>query len=98
TAVKGRSSNPISAIAVASGSSDVIWVGHNDGLIFKTANGTADQPTWSPVTPATLPSRYATRIALAADPNTVYLMYGGFTANNLWRSTDGGSTWTALTG
>ena len=89
----------ISAIAVAPGSSDVIWVGHESGALYKTSNGTAANPTWTPVTSPTLPARYVTRIIF--DPNSsqvVYVTYGGFSANNVWKTTDGGVTWNPLPG
>ncbi|HRA55785.1 MAG TPA: hypothetical protein PLQ83_19155, partial [Thermoflexales bacterium] len=89
----------ISAIAVAPSNSDVIWVGHQAGGLFKTANGTAANPAWTPVTSPTLPARYVTRIVF--DPNSpqvVYVTYGGFSANNVWKTTDGGVTWNPLPG
>ncbi|PYQ49796.1 MAG: hypothetical protein DMF59_12550, partial [Acidobacteria bacterium] len=93
--------NNISAIAVAKGNANVIWVGHNNGDIFTTANGLASSPAWTKVddgSPA-LPNRFVTRIVV--DPNdsrTAYAMFGGFSANNLWRTTDAGATWTSITG
>jgi hypothetical protein len=47
----------ISAIAVAPGDPDTIWVGHANGALFLTGNGTADTPTWQPVVSASLPPR-----------------------------------------
>ncbi len=92
--------NNISAIAVAKGNSNVIWVGHNDGDIFATTNGLASSPSWSKVddgSPA-LPNRFVTRIVIdPTDSRTAYAMFGGFSANNLWRTTDGGATWTNVT-
>ena len=93
--------NYISAIAVAKGNSDVIWVGHNNGSIYKTVNGTSASPTWTQVDANSpgLPNRYATRIAIDAnDSNKVYVTFGGFSADNVWRTTNGGSTWTDVTG
>src|SRR5207244_6056058 len=90
--------NNISAIAVAAGNSDRIWVGHNNGDVFVTTSGTAASPGWTKVDdgPNALPNRFVTRIAIdPRDSNVVYLSFGGFTANNLWKTTDGGSTWTA---
>jgi len=93
--------NNISAIAVAKGDSNVIWVGHNNGDIFVTSNGLASSPAWTKVddgSPA-LPNRFVTRLVI--DPNNVrvvYAMFGGFAEKNLWRTTDGGATWTSITG
>lgn len=93
-------SREISAIAVAQGNSNLIWVGHNNGSLFRTLNGTAGAPTWSGnLNTAALPDRFVTRIAI--DPintNIVYVTFGGFNADNVWRSADGGSTWTSASG
>ena len=40
-AIKTPSDSFISAVAVAPGNSNVVWVGHNNGKIFKTSNATA---------------------------------------------------------
>lgn len=84
----------INSIAVAEGDSNLIWVGHNDGSIFYTTNGTASSPTWNPGDPNNLlpggqpPSdqRFCTRITIAPSPpaeypqvgRTVYVTFGGF--------------------
>ena len=68
--------------------------------MFKTSNGTAATPTWTrldDVAGSPLPNRYCTRIAIdPANANQVFVAFGGYSANNLWRTTDGGSTWTAI--
>lgn len=88
----------ISAIAVATGKSDDIWVGFNDGSVWQTVNGTQATPAWTQVAAATLPASAAVeRIAIdPSDINSVYVLYGGFGNNNLWHSTDGGTTWANL--
>jgi photosystem II stability/assembly factor-like uncharacterized protein len=92
----------ISAIAVQSKNSNVIWVGHNDGRIYKTSKGAA--PTlaladWTQVGAAALPKRYCTRVTLdASDPKKVvaYATFGGYSKDNVWKSVDGGLTWTDI--
>ena len=39
-AIKPSAGGNISAIAVGQGDSDVVWVGHRDGKVFRTTNGT----------------------------------------------------------
>jgi hypothetical protein len=93
--------SPISAIAVAPGNSALIYVGHNNGDVYKTANGTAAPASviWTKVDSAGMPNSQVQRIAIDPnDGNNVYVAYGGFTGTNLWRSTDGGSVWTLSVG
>jgi hypothetical protein len=91
--------NYISAIAVATGDADAIWVGHNSGQLFKTINGTSDAPTWNAVGAGMLPNRFVTRVRVdPTNTNTVYVAYGGFSGSNLWRTTDGGSSWASVSG
>lgn len=103
TAIKPAVGSNISAIAVAPGNPAVIWVGHNDGRIYKTTNGTAASPTWSPVDDNggsnPLPNRYVQRLVIdRGNPNTVFVGLGGFSAGNLRKTTDGGTTFVDLSG
>jgi hypothetical protein len=91
----------ISAIAVAPGNSDIIWVGHNNGDVFSTTNGTAATPTWTQRDLGTpnLPNRYCERIAITpGNPNKVYATFGGYSSGNVWRTLDGGATWSDISG
>ncbi len=88
----------ISAIAVAPGNSSVIWVGHNDGDIYYSADAGANWTQKDTTTPA-LPDRTVTRLTI--DPNNnaiVYATFGGFSADNVYRSTNSGTTWADITG
>ncbi len=102
-AIKLSAGSLISALAVARGNSDIIWVGHVDGQIYRTANGTASQPVWPRVdhvgsSPLDA-SRYCTCITIApSDPNEVYVAFGGYVHGNVWATRDGGATWTNLGG
>jgi len=87
----------ISALAVAVGDSDTVWVGHTNGALARTVDGTADQPRWSSVGSALLPPRYCTGITIdPVDKDVVYVSFGGFKRGNLWATRDGGTTWTDL--
>jgi hypothetical protein len=103
TAIRSPGSDHISALAIAPGNSNVVWVAQNDGKVYKTINGLAQAPTWTTVDDngATnpLPDRYPTRIVIdQGNSNVVYIAFGGFSSGNFQRTTDGGVTWTALTG
>lgn len=99
TNIKAGTGQPISAIAVVPGNSAIVYVGHNDGSVYKSTDATAAAPTWTKIddnaTP--LPGRFVTRIVI--DPfnaNRVYVLFGGYVANNVWLSNNGGSSWGAL--
>lgn len=98
-----RTANPgnrVSAIAVASGNSDVICVGHNNGEIWLTTNGTNATPTWTQIDTANLPNRFVTRVVIdhTRNPQWIYAVFGGFAGDNIYRTTDLGATWTDVTG
>ncbi len=91
--------NYISAIAVTPGNSNTVWVGHNNGQLYKTTNGTSATPTWNASGAGTLPNRFITRVRVdPTDPNTVYVIYGGFSAGNVWKTTNGGTSWASASG
>lgn len=91
----------ISTIAIAEGNADIVWVGHNNGQVWFTTNGTAQNPTWTRVDEngAGLPDRWVSTIVI--DPNNhdhVYIAFMGWEADNLWKSEDSGQTWQQATG
>ncbi|MGZ5040544.1 MAG: WD40/YVTN/BNR-like repeat-containing protein [Usitatibacter sp.] len=91
--------NFINAIAVAPGNSNVIWVGHNNGEIYRALDGTAASPTWTRIAQGVIPSRAVQRITIDRDnPNRVIVSLTGFTASNVWQTLDGGATWASITG
>ena len=95
----GSGGNYISAIAIAAGNSDVIWVGHNNGDLYRTLNGTSSTPSWKRMDPSAFPNRFLSRITI--DPlnhSIVYVSFGGFEDHNIQRTTDGGLSWRDATG
>ena len=93
--------NHITAIAVAPGNSNLIWVGHTNGDVFKTLNANAASPTWIKVDDNTtaLPARRVTRITIdPTNTSRVYVTFGGYTSGNVWLTTNGGTTWANSTG
>lgn len=95
----GNSGGFISAIAVDPSSSDSIWVGQNDGKVLHTTNGTALAPIWAQVGNGVLPGKEVTRIFVdPSDSATVYVGFGGYDGNNIFKSTDSGASWTNIQG
>jgi Bacterial Ig-like domain len=99
SAIKASVGSNISAIAVAEGNSAIVWVGYTNGKVYHTSNGLTATPTWTQVGAASLPARMVNRIVIDRDdPNRVYAAFGGYNANNLYRTADNGLTWTNITG
>jgi hypothetical protein len=91
--------NFINAIAVAEGNGNVIWVGHNNGEVYRSLDGLAASPTWARVGLGVLPARRVNRITIDRDnPNRVIVSLTGFVAHNVWQTTDGGTSWASITG
>jgi hypothetical protein len=97
---------PISAIAVSPANADVLWVGHahrqgnaSSGNVYKSTTGTAATPAWQKMddNAGPLPDRFCTRIVIdPTDDNVVYVCFGGYSRDNVWKTTNGGVTWVNL--
>ena len=105
-------SNPVSgavhALAAHPTNADILYLGAVNGGVWKTTNATAANPTWTPLTDE---MRSLSIGAIDIDPtdptgNTLVAGVGRFSsyANDggaragAYRTTDGGATWTPLTG
>lgn len=99
--IKSSIGSNVSAITIQEGNSDVAWVGHNNGNVYKSTNATAASPTWTRVDLGTpfLPNRFVNGIAIdRANANRVFVAFSGYNADNLWRTLDGGTNWTKVVG
>ncbi len=103
----GAPPNPIpaiSAVVISSNNPDLIVIGHNDGQIYITFDGTGTNPptspAWSRIDNGIPAARFVTRLVIdnTRSPNWIYATLGGFAADNVYRTTDLGSTWTDVTG
>ncbi len=82
---------------IALGSSTNLWFGTTSGNVYKSVNATASAPTFS-LRNSGLPTSRAL-LSLAVDKvanDTVYAGFGGFEANNLWKTTNGGTSWVSV--
>jgi photosystem II stability/assembly factor-like uncharacterized protein len=86
--------NWISAVAIQPGDSNSVWVGHNNGEIYLSADALAVTPTWSSL--FGLPARMVTRIVVSPSSGRIYVTHGGFVHGNLHVSNDGGASWQDL--
>jgi hypothetical protein len=91
----------VSAIAIAQGNSKIVWVGYENGEVAATQNGTDASPTWKIVGRSgnnqLQPHRFCTRIVI--DPTNhdiVYVTFGGYVRGNVWKTSDGGVSWSNL--
>jgi hypothetical protein len=82
----------ISAIEIARADPKVIFVGTENGGIFKSSDGGA---SWSSdISSPILPGFTVTRIITSPlDANTVFVTVANFGASHVFRSTDGGGSW-----
>lgn len=91
--------NYINAVAVAERDGNVVYVGHNNGEVYRSLDALSPAPTWTRVGQGSIPARVVRRILVDRDnPNRVIVAVTGFTPHNLWQTTDGGATWASITG
>lgn len=91
----GATSTAISVISATPGSR-VVYVGTANGRLHRTSDVLAASVAWSEVT-GTFPGGYVSDIAAApTNVQRVFVTRGAFGLSRLYRSTTGGSTWTAV--
>lgn len=90
----------ITVIAVAPGNSDIVVVGYANGNIFRSTNATASSPTWQRIdTNGINANRQCLGLTIDPDDNDIiFASFGGYQADNLWKTTDGGQSWTNISG
>lgn len=90
---------PVSSLAIDPTNPDHLLGGTNAGEIVRTDNATAAPAavTWTSTQPR---GGYVSSIVFdAVSPGTVYATYAGFGGGaHVWKSTDGGTSWSALDG
>ena len=94
----GTADGTIRSLAVAPSNPDVLYVVTDDSFVQKTETATKDTPSWENVTASPLPTdRPFSAIAVhPMNPRIVFLGVSGFGTGHLFKSTNGGSTWTDI--
>ncbi|MFN0279082.1 MAG: hypothetical protein ACKVRN_10830 [Pyrinomonadaceae bacterium] len=106
TAIKGTTggNSPISAITISPLNSSFIVVGHNNGDVYYTFQGTttpAPPPNaWIKIDNTLPNNNFITRAVIDTTraPNWIYVTHGGFTSNNVYVTRDLGASWIDVTG
>lgn len=89
----------ITTIAVAPSNNQFIYVGTDDGNVWRTGNGGSE---WTSIS-SSLPERWVTRVAVDPyDEHIVYVTLSGYRYDSylphVFRSTDAGTSWTDISG
>ena len=90
----------LTTIDVAKTAPNTIYVGSDTGRLWKTEDGGA---TWTWFNEHGLPDRWVTRVAIdPTDEQTVWATFSGYRAGedaaHVYKTTDGGQTWTNASG
>jgi len=98
-------SNEVTSVSVAPSNSNVVYATTTDGRVWRSTNANSGAAaTWTNLTAAPLPNRYATMVrADHGSADTAYLSYSGFSGfgdnvGHIFKTTNGGTTWTDISG
>lgn len=97
---------PAKSTGTPTSPASTIYAGTDTGKVWKTTNATASNPsdaTWTQLGAGVLPHKWVTSIVVdPADANHAYVSFSNYKegdlAANVWETTDGGATWTNISG
>lgn len=88
--------NTISAIAIDAHDGNVVYLGFDNGFVARTSNGLAGSPLWQ-VSGQGLPSAWISSVAIDPfDPDVAYATVSTYGVPHVYKSTNGGLTWTSI--
>jgi len=96
----GLNPSRISAIAVAPSNSSRVYLGFSDGYVATTNNALIGEPEWT-IRDQGLPIEFGFISDLAVDPidpDIAYATTSTFNVAHVYRTTDGGETWSSIDG
>ena len=89
----------ISALAISNSPGHVLYYGTTAGAVFRVDSAGLGNPTSMNVTSASFPPGYVSSIAIdPSNSNNVLVDFSNYGVLDIWYSTDGGSTWSAVSG
>jgi photosystem II stability/assembly factor-like uncharacterized protein len=101
----GSNTNELTSVSVAPSNTNVVYSTTTDGRVWRTANaGAGANATWTNLTSAPLPGRYATMVRTdRSSTDVAYLSFSGFSGfvdsvGHIFKTTNGGATWTDISG
>lgn len=95
------SGGQISAIAIAPSNSNVVYMGLNNGRVVRSTNALSANPSWVEYGSSSglIDGAWVSSVAVhPTDPDTVYCTYSNYGIPHVYRSTNGGTTWTPIDG
>ncbi|MFM7670986.1 MAG: T9SS type A sorting domain-containing protein [Bacteroidota bacterium] len=87
----------VSAVHVSPYTANRVYFGMGAGRIVRADDAHTAAPTTTVITPAGA-TGYVNCIVTGSSDQNLLAIYSNYNINNVWRSTDGGATWTACDG
>lgn len=93
------SGDRISAIAVAPSTSDVVFLGFNNGYVARSVNALDASPTWALRSGGLPIGNWVSSVAVdPQDPDIAYCTYSDFNIDHIYKTVNGGASWAPIDG
>ena len=97
--VANAASGFISNVTAAHTPADRVWVGTSTGRVYRIDDVFSDSRTIAQVDPPEFPNANVVQIAThPSNPKEVLVAFSNYGVDSVWRTTDGGATWTSISG